>query len=149
MKEIQKEISQHVTVYEAMDGTEFTSKEECKKYEESAKCVLMAKYNKLVVKTCSEYDLFNCIGSEDETVDIIKITSLSDIDTILKLIALHYPSSAKDAEWMQKKEDRLTDAYNSNSLVVIGRGYEGDGFYLSFTFNEIIKNITKISNEIN
>ena len=149
MKEIQKETKQYVTVYEAVDGTEFTSKEECKKYEESAECVLMTKYNKLVVKTCSEYDLFNCIGSEDETVDIIKITSLSDIDTILKLIALYYPSAAKDTEWMQKREDRLTDAYNSNSLVVIGRGYKGDGFYLSFTFNEIIKNITKISNEIN
>lgn len=149
MKEIQKEISQHVTVYEAIDGTEFTSKEECKKYEESAKCVLMTKYNKLVVKTCSEYDLFDCIGSEDETVDIIKINNLSDIDTILKLIALYYPSAAKDTEWMQKREDRLTDAYNSNSLVVIGRGYESDGFYLSFTFNEIIKKITKISNEVN
>ena len=107
MKEIQKETKQYVTVYEAVDGTEFTSKEECKKYEESAKCVLMTKYNKLVVKTCTEYDLFNCIGSEDETVDIIKITSLSDIDTILKLIALYYPSSAKDTEWMQKREDRF------------------------------------------
>ena len=149
MKEIQKETKQYVTVYEAVDGTEFTSKEECTEYEKSAECVLMVEYNKLVVKTCSEYDLFDCIGSEDETVDIIKITSLSDIYTILKLIALYYPSAAKDTEWLQKRGDRLTDAYNSNSLVVIGRGYEGDEFYLSFTFNEIIKTITKISNEVN
>lgn len=149
MKEVQKEIKKHITIYEAIDGTEFKSKEECIKYEESAKCVLIAKYNKLVVRSCVESDIFGCIGSEEETINIVKLNSLSDIDTILKLIALYYPSAAKDTEWMQKKEDRLTDAYNSNSLVVIGRGYEGDGFYLSFTFNEIIKNITKISNEIN
>lgn len=149
MKEIQKETKQYITIYEAVDGTEFKSKEECAKYEKSAECVLMAKYNKLVVKSCLESDIFGCIGSEEETINIVKINSLSDIDIILKLIALYYPSAAKDTEWMQKRENRLADAYDSNSLVIIGRGYEGDGFYLSFTFNEIIKNITKISNEVN
>ena len=67
----------------------------------------------------------------------------------MKLIALHAPSVAKNPEWLQKRESRLTDAYNSNSLVIIGRGYEGDCFYLSTTFNEIEKTITKISNEVN
>lgn len=149
MKEIQKETKQYITIYEAVDGTEFKSKEECAKYEKSAECVLMAKYNKLVVKSCLESDIFGCIGSEEETINIVKINSLSDIDIILKLIALYYPNAAKDPEWMQRKEDILTDAYNSNSLVVIGRGYEGDCFYLSTTFNEIVKTLTKISNEIN
>lgn len=149
MKEVQKEIKQHITVYEAVDGAEFKSKEECKKYEESAKCVLIAKYNKLVVKTGSESDIFEGIGSEDETINIVKINNASDIDIILKLIALHYPSVAKNPEWLQKRESRLIDAYNSNSLVIIGRGYEGDCFYLSTTFNEIEKTITKISNEVN
>lgn len=149
MKEIQKETKQYITIYEAVDGTEFNSKEECAKYEKSAECVLIAKYNKLVVKSCLESDIFGCIGSEEETINIVKINSLSDIDIILKLIALYYPNAAKDPEWMQKKEDKLTDAYNSNSLVVIGRGYEGDCFYLSTTFNEMIKALTKISNEVN
>ena len=148
MKEVQKEIKKHITVYEAVDGTEFKSKEECKKYEESAECVLMAKYNKLVLRSGSEFDIFN-IGSEEETIDIIKINSLSDIDTILKLVALHSSSVARNPEWLQRIESRLTDAYNSNSLVIIGRGYEGDCFYLSTTFNEIEKTITKISNEVN
>lgn len=149
MKEVQKEIKQYITVYEAIDGTEFKSKEECKKYEESAKCVLIAKYNKLVVRSCVESDIFGCIGSEEETINIVKINSASDIDTILKSIALHNPSTAKNPEWLQKIENRLVNAYNSNSLVIIGRGYEGDCFYLSTTFNEIEKTITKISNEVN
>ena len=149
MKEVQKEIKKHITIYEAIDGTEFKSKEECEKYEESAKCVLIAKYNKLVVRSCTESDIFGDIGSEDETINIVKLSSTSDIDTILQLIALHCPSAAKNPEWLQKRENRLTDAYDSNSLVIIGRGYEGDCFYLSTTFNEIIKTITKISNEVN
>ena len=149
MKEVQKEIKQYITVYEAIDGTEFKSKEECKKYEESAKCVLIAKYNKLVVRSCTESDIFGDIGSEDETINIVKINNASDIDIILKLIALHAPSVARNPEWLQKRVNRLTDACNSNSLVIIGRGYEGDCFYLSTTFNEIIKTITKINNEVN
>lgn len=147
MKEIQKETKQYITVYEALDGTEFTSKEECKKYEESARCVLMTKYNKLVIKSCSEYDLLH-IGSEEDTVNIVKLENESDINTILSLIALNYPSASKNIEWLQERERRLVDAYNSKSLVVIGRGYEGDCFYLSFTFNEIIKTLTEINNEI-
>lgn len=149
METIEVYVVRKCTKYKAIDGTVFVTKAECEKYEESAKCVLVAKYNKLVVKSCSESGIFGCIGSEEETINIVKINSLSDIDIILKLLALHYPNAAKDTEWMQRKEDILTDAYNSNSLVVIGRGYEGDCFYLSTTFNEIIKTLTKISNEIN
>lgn len=149
MKEIQKETKQYITVYEAIDGTEFKSKEECKKYEESAKCVLIAKYNKLVVRSCVESNIFGCIGSEEEAINIVKLSNTSDIDTILKLIALHSPSIARNPEWLQKIESRLTDAYNSNSLVIIGRGYEGDCFYLSTTFNEIDKTLAEISNEVN
>lgn len=149
MKIIQQTIISHIPAYEAVDGTIFKIKEECEKYEESAKCVLIAKYNKLVVRSCTESDIFGDIGSEDETINIVKINNASDIDIILKLIALHCPSAAKNPEWLQKRENRLTDAYDSNSLVIIGRGYEGDCFYLSTTFNEIIKTITKISNEVN
>ena len=149
MEAIEVNVVSKCTKYKAIDGTVFANKAECEKYEESAKCVLMAKYNRLVIKSCSESGIFGCIGSEEETINIVKINSLSDIETILKLIALHYPNAAKDTEWMQRKEDILTDAYNSNSLVIIGRGYEGNYFCLSTTFNEIIKTLTKISNEVN
>lgn len=33
MKEIKKEKIEYVTVYQAIDGTEFSSKEECLKYD--------------------------------------------------------------------------------------------------------------------
>lgn len=44
MKEINVKQEVFVTKYEAMDGKQFTSKEECKKYEDSALCVLTSRY---------------------------------------------------------------------------------------------------------
>lgn len=144
MKEIQKEISQHVTVYEAIDGTEFTSKEQCKKYEESAKCVLMAKYNKLILKSDTMWNFFN-VGSDEETVDIVKLNGLPDIDVILKLIALNSPvQAASHPEWLQEKEDILARAIKEDSPVVIGRGYEGDCFYIYFTIFDLIKKLNSL-----
>lgn len=48
MKEISVKQEVFVTKYEAMDGKQFTSKEECQKYEDSAMCVITSKYNELV-----------------------------------------------------------------------------------------------------
>ena len=59
MKEIIKEVKNTYTVYQAIDGTEFDSKEECKKYEDTAKCLLLTKYRPLVKKTVTEIDVFN------------------------------------------------------------------------------------------
>ena len=44
MQVIKKERINVYEVYAAMDGTEFNTVEECRKYENSAKCVLLSKY---------------------------------------------------------------------------------------------------------
>ena len=54
MKQVEIENITKVTKYEAIDGTLFSSKEECVKYEETAKCVLLGKYKRLVVKSIKE-----------------------------------------------------------------------------------------------
>lgn len=144
MKEAQKEIKKHITIYEAIDGTEFKSKEECIKYEESAKCVLMAKYNKLVIKSDTMWNFFN-VGSDEETVDIVKLNGIPDIDVILKLIALNSPvQAASHPEWLQEKEDILAKAIKEDSPVVIGRGYEGDCFYIYFTIFDLIEKLNSL-----
>lgn len=147
MKEVQKEIKSYKTVYEAIDGTEFISKEECEKYEHSAKCVLNNKYQKLVIKTDTEWNLFY-IGSEDEQVDVVKIKDSSDVNTVLTMIAFYNPSSAKNLEWLQKREKRLINSLN-NGLVFIGRGYEGDSFYITTTSIELSDKLKLIIDETN
>ena len=141
MKEKQKEISQHITVYEAVDGTEFTSKEECKKYEESAKCVLMAKYSKLVTKSDTEQVLFG-VGSDESIVDVVRLNNEQDVNVILQLIALENPTiSSRQPEWLIEKDKRLTTALKEDSLVFIGRGYEQDCFYLCTTVYEMVSKL--------
>ena len=51
MKEIIKDktVVEHYTVYQATDGTEFNSSEECRKYEESALGVIRSKIAKPIV----------------------------------------------------------------------------------------------------
>lgn len=141
MKEIQKETKQYVTVYEAVDGTEFTSKEECKKYEESAQCVLMAKYSKLVIKSDTEWELFG-VGSDESIVDVVRLNDEQDVNVILQLIALENPTiSSKQPEWLIEKDKRLTTALKEDSLVFIGRGYEQDCFYLCITEFEMVSKL--------
>lgn len=58
MKQIEAEKRTKVTYYEAIDGTTFLNKEECKAYEDTAKCVLLSMYNKLKRITNTEYGFF-------------------------------------------------------------------------------------------
>ena len=46
METITIQETKYITKYKAIDGTIFNSDSECKKYEESAKCALLYKYNK-------------------------------------------------------------------------------------------------------
>ena len=61
MKAIKEERKYTVEVFEAVDGTRFSDKAECEVYERSAKGLLLSKYNKLVVKKSSDYNIFGCV----------------------------------------------------------------------------------------
>lgn len=141
MVEKQTVIESYKTIYEAIDGTEFMSKDECRKYEESAQCVLMAKYNKLVTKSDTEWELFG-VGSDESIVDVVRLNGEQDVDVILQLIALENPTiSSKQPEWLIEKDKRLTTALKEDSPVFIGRGYEQDCFYLCTTVCEMVSKL--------
>ena len=81
MKEIKKEFKREVvettTVYQASDGTEFNSKEECQKYENSAAGVLLAKIATFSTETpnslddCDENEYKLVIPTNDEELDAL------------------------------------------------------------------------------
>lgn len=82
-KEIQK--IEYVTTYIANDGTEFKSEEECKKYENTARCAI----NEMVKRIPRQdtYDsennglpYFGC----DDTVTAFKIRSVDDVEAVNK-----------------------------------------------------------------
>lgn len=134
------------TVYQAIDGTEFNSKEECQKYEDTAKCFLLTKYKPLVKRTVSEYDIFNT-GSDEYMIDILQyLSSESDIDILIQLNRLYYSGRKLNDDFYDNMRSKLEKCLKNRDIVLIGRGTEYDGydnFYILSTLQEITDNITK------
>ncbi len=147
MNKIQKERVQKsfYDVYVANDGTEFRDMEECKKYEESAKCVLLVRYREIVVKSSNEYELFG-FGSEDCTIDVVKPRVKEDIDLLLRIYLLENPYMADEEykERVNKMVERMNLALNDNDFIFIGRGCCDDGFYFEGTRNEHVQVLNRI-----
>ena len=51
---------EEIVGYEACDGTRFTTKEECQKYENTAEAVIKGRFKKLVVKEMVGSDITHC-----------------------------------------------------------------------------------------
>ena len=146
MKPIEIEKVTKVTRYEAIDGTTFTTEEECVKYEDTAKCVLLTKYKPLVKRTASECDIFNT-GSDEYMIDILQyLSSESDIDILIQLHRLYYSGRNFNDDFYDKMRSKLEKCLKNRDIILIGRGTEYDGydnFYILTTLQDITDNITK------
>ena len=146
MKPIEIEKVTKVTRYEAIDGTTFTTEEECVKYEDTAKCVLLTKYKPLVKRTASECDIFNT-GSDEYMIDILQyLSSESDIDILIQLHRLYCSNRNLNDDFYDKMRSKLEKCLKNKDIVLIGRGTEYDGydnFYILTTLQDITDNITK------
>lgn len=133
MKEIKEEVKSYNIKYEAIDGTIFYNKEECEKYEQSAKVVLRAKFKKLVLAENTEYTLFN-VGQDDNLVYAVKMSNIKDADTVKQLYIA-------DNEWLTKNEDyqRYIDrafniidkAYKENDVLLVGENCDNEIFIIA------------------
>lgn len=141
MKTENKEKVIYETVYIAQDGIEFKDRAECEKYENSARCVLLSKYTPYVIKSESEYNLFDC-GSEEYIYDLFNLQYNWQVDLILQLEVLYYPDLKCD-ELREKLEDYVRQG---GKVILIGRGAEYDGFIFCISesvedrINRIFKN---------
>lgn len=146
MKEIKKEKIEYVTVYQAIDGTEFSSKEECLKYDNTAKAALFSRYNKNIILENSEYKIFK-MGSDELMIDFVKIYNDKDMDTIIQLCVMYHSLSEDNKELLLKKREILEKAIKDEDFVIINRGYDYDEFYIINSLNgyidELKKNIHK------
>lgn len=83
MKEIRKEIQriEEVIKYESVDGREFNTKEDCKKWEESYECTIRAAMKKIpqIETDCS--DIF-IVNPPEERVIVLKPRNIEDIKVI-------------------------------------------------------------------
>lgn len=146
MKEILRERKSTYTIYQAVDGTEFNSKEECKKYEDTAKCLLLTKYRPLVKKTVTEFAIFNT-GSDEYMMDILQcLRDETDIDILIQLHRLYNSDRKINDDFYNNLRSRLEKCFEDKDIILIGRGTEYDGydnFYVLTSLQEISNNITR------
>jgi len=135
MNTIQIEQTTTITKYEAIDGTTFVSKDECKKYEDTAICVLRSRYNPLVIISTTEYNLFQ-VGSDECVIDVVKLQSEQDIDTILQLCYYHHNWLKEDKykDRLQEISTMISKAFRENDYLFISKGLESDNFTPIFTY---------------
>lgn len=136
MIEVVIENVEKITKYKAIDGTIFENSEECKKYEKSAFCVINAKYQKLIVKKDSEFNILNT-GSDDVNLEILKANSIEDVNTIYQMLCYYKDCSIK---WYEKIENTIEQ--NNNYFIVYHNVYDNYRGPLCTT-QEIIDNLTK------
>ena len=133
MKEFKEETKREVidvnTYYEAIDGTKFTSKEECAKYENTVCCVLMARVKSFAIATEEEQSInpFD-EGGENQYIMLLP-QKQEDIDTLNQLYVL--PRSGVSKEPYFTKE-------HIGKLILMGYRTYDDGLEWSW-FNEMDK----------
>lgn len=142
MKEIKKEKIEYVTVYQAIDGTEFSSKEECLKYDNTAEAVLLSRYKKMIVLEGTEENIFK-FGSYDNIINFIKVENDKDIDTVIQLYVINYNSMKDNIDVLSKKREILEKAAKCDDVVIISRGYDYDNFYIMNSLNGYIDELKR------
>ena len=145
MKEITKETSTKYTVYQAVDGTEFTQKEECAKYENSALGVLRGKIKRLTI--CEPQDAWTLMGGyDDHQVIAVKLQTEIDVDTILQWYYLEYPHLLKDFRKAERErlEEVITKAYKNKDVILFGINCEKEYYFINSRQN-IINNLSSLT----
>ena len=143
MKEIIKESVQKYTVYQAVDGTEFDTREECQAYDSSARGVLRGRLKDLIVN--DKYDGWELMGGEDNTILAISVPSQTAVDIILQNYYLDNPWILEDSkeEFRNKLILAVTQAYKEGDVVLFGLNCD-DELYLIDTRNNIINRLNNL-----
>ena len=142
MKEIKEERKAFDIKYEAIDGTIFYNKEECEKYDNSAKAVIRAKFKKLALAECNEYGLFN-VGSDENTVYVVKMPKAQDADTVKQLYIADHEWATKNEEYQKYIDEAfgiIDKAYEEKDILFIGENYEGETYIIT-TRNTLIETL--------
>lgn len=133
MKTIQKEIINHETIYEAVDGTTFYDKAECEKYEKSALGLMKSRLTDMAIGPwTTEYSLFET-GCDDCQAIVVVPKDKADIDTLRQLILLVEPDRAGSIK------DRVPDDFIGKVIIVF---FDSCGEYVWFrTLDSIVASI--------
>lgn len=129
---------EEINGYIAIDGTFFALREECEKYEKSAKMVIFNIIKDKMVAKTTEYNLFK-IGSDDNDIEIFKIDSIETVELLNRYITLCF---YKDIEENLVKEDMV------GKTILITWNYDHDWCEVLGDIDDMYANIKQRYTEI-
>ena len=149
MKEVKEEIKREVvdihTYYEAIDGSKFTNADACKEYEDTAKCVIKSKVNKLKVGEAADaWDLMG--GMDEHEVVALKPTNQTELDNLKQFFLSECPWYISE-ERKEKREEvfRIMDAaFEAGDAILFGLNCNGEYYFINSRQN-IIDNLNNLS----
>jgi hypothetical protein len=129
-----KTIETPIVVYQAYDGTEFSTEDECKKYENSATTVLISKLSDCVIGEPSDTGWFDL--SEDNDYKTLVPTTLFQINVMNQLYFMY--------EGKGRMEPKFTKD-DINKIVLLGYRYYGPDpdWVWFYKFDDIVSTITE------
>ena len=140
MKEIkQTRTIEEITGYEAEDGKWFKTKEECEKYEQSAKCAIKTAFNKLILETWKECELWEEYGYGGEEYEywVIEIKDENELKVANQF--------AKDTK---SPYDFSPSDIGKRFLISAGYCCEEQAINLKRTYEDIMEHFTKLMNKV-
>lgn len=146
MKEIKEEFKTYKTKYQAIDGQQFDSQEECLKYEASAKGVLKAKLDRLIVGKANQWD-FLC-GYEDNDVFALNLKTQEDADVVMQLLLLEHPYLTEDRfkDKLNEYQKVFNEAIEQKCYMLMGLNCEGELYFMG-NVNHFIDNLKNIGKQ--
>ena len=150
MKKVTVEKTVHETKYQAADGKMFNNEDACMGYENTLKCIIRAKYNKLVVKHLKEHEIAS-FGNEDYYIDVVKLKTKEDVETIIHLINLYTQRSLEEIEELMNNLNKIKGDKEDYLLMYAGSEYDESWYsylgsakeFLEKTKNSIFDNFKK------
>lgn len=89
MERVEIEVTNKETRYKACDGTLFTTENECKKFEETAYCVIKSRLMSIVTSTINPYEKNLCDNENYHTGYIVVLEDESKIDIVNVYLNFH------------------------------------------------------------
>jgi hypothetical protein len=146
MKEVTKERKSSYTVYEAVDGTEFYTKEECSIYEASAKGVIHSKIAKMIKGKGDAWETLG--GYDDHKIVALKMNRPEDLDTVKQFFLLESPyyNNECNKELKEAKFNIMDTAYKENDALIFGVNSDGEYYFINSRAN-IIDNLLNLKED--
>lgn len=127
-----EKVVKEVNGYYAEDGTFFRDKDECIKYEESAKGVIYNMIKPYMIGKTDPYELFNS-GYSDNRIEIFMVEDIKTVELLNRYIALNVDNIYLDREYVTKNM--------IGKEIIMEWTYEGDYCLVHGTMEDVFAHI--------